>query len=285
MQFTPALRHALRLLDGSSAGLKRVLVPTSPGDLLRGRFDDHAIFHPIPVVQVCLCGPLRIRTRGGVCDLQPGDALAIPAATWYRYPPPHPQQYWVGFGWLGQRADLWLSGPGLDLWAGMPLEPARTLIRQAVASTDAGRRLDHVRALLDGLADETLDHLRSVPLPVERMLDVLLRRLHRAPAVADVVRASGLGRSQAYARFTSFYGLSPHRALEIRRLELAAALLANGHGVAACADACGWRNRETFSRCWSRHHGSPPRAARLTPAAVTGAASPAPVPGTGRSPA
>lgn len=98
------------------------------------------------------------------------------------------------------------------------------------------------------VAGEPLDDLRSVPAPIERMLDVVLRRLHLGPTAADLVHASDLGRSQAYALFTDFYGLSPRRALELRRLELAEALLAAGHGVSETAAACGWANRKTFSR-------------------------------------
>ncbi len=109
-------------------------------------------------------------------------------------------------------------------------------------------RTEIVCDLLRTVAGEPLDDLRSVPAPIERMLDVVLRRLHLGPTAADLVHASDLGRSQAYALFTDFYGLSPRRALELRRLELAEALLAAGHGVSETAAACGWANRETFSR-------------------------------------
>ncbi len=263
MQFTPDLRQALRLIDTAPGRLSRVFMPTQPCDLLQGSPDARAMFHPIPVVQVCLAGPLRVRFRRLTCDLAPGDAIVIPAATWYTAIYGTRQRgFMVGFGWLGRQADLWLEGPGLSLWAGMPLEPVRRLIRHS-AAMDQVDRIGTVRELLRTVASEPLDGMRSVPAPIERMLDVVLRRLHLGPSATDLVRASGLGRSQAYALFTGFYGLSPRRALELRRLELAGALLATGHGVCEVAAACGWQNRETFSRAWSRQHGRPPRASRL----------------------
>ena len=265
MQFSPALRQALRLLDTAPERLRRVVTPPAPHDLLRGNLRGGGIFHPIPVVQVCLAGPMRVRTRNQRFDLGPGDAIAIPAATWHGYPETHPQQLLVGFGWLGSRSDLWMDGPGFNLWASMPHEPMRGLIRRAATAANEAERLAMVRDLLTAVAAEDLDGLRSVPAPIERMLEVVLRRLHLGPTAADLVHASGLGRSQAYSLFTSFYGLSPRRALELRRLELAKALLSAGHGVSETAAACGWRNRETFSRRWSRQHGCPPRASRLPP--------------------
>lgn len=262
MKFTPDLRQALRLLDACPERLGRVMAPSTPTDLLRGPPEGSSLFHSIPVVQVCLAGTLRFRFRRQICDLAPGDAIVIPAATWYAVSAGrHHRTFLVGFGWLGDRADLWIEGPTLSIWAGMPLEPARRLIRQAAAAAD-GARLAPVRDLLRTVAADDLHGMRSILPAIERMLDVVLRRLHLGSTAADLVRASGLGRSQAYNIFTAFYGLSPRQALELRRLELAGALLSAGHGVSQAAAACGWRNRETFSRTWTRRHGRPPRASR-----------------------
>jgi|GEM_PF-2444409 len=231
-------------------------------DLLHRADVEMGMFHAIPVVLIALAGPLRVSFRRKFYDLQPGEAIAVPATTWHTY---HVGQrhrgMLAGFGWLGDRADLWLEGPDFSLWATLPLEPARRLIRQSI-DDDAATRTTAVRTLLQSVADESLDGMCLLTQPIAGMLEVILKRLHLGPTVTDLVRASGLGRSQAYAVFINFYGLSPRRALELRRLEMAEAVLAAGHGVAETAAVCGWRNRETFSRAWSRHHTHPPRTAR-----------------------
>lgn len=262
MQLTTELRRALRLMDGSPENLRQVHAPAMQGDLLHGSFDDRATFHAVPVVMVCLEGPLQVRFRRKTCNLSAGDVVLIPQATWHVWAEPATRGSGFGVGWLGDRADLWLFGAGVSWWwATMPLEPVRSRLREA-ASAPSHLRLEAVRSLLRSVIEEDHEAFRTVSPAIESMLNVILRRLHHGPKVAELVRASGLGRSQAYAAFTAFYGISPRRALEVRRMELAEALLSAGTGVSETAIACGWRNRETFSRAWSRHHGAPPRVTR-----------------------
>lgn len=261
-RFAPGLRRALRLLDGAGARLGTVHSPPTAGDLARGPFSDEAAFHPIPVAICCLAGPLRLAFRGRSLDLAAGDAVVVPAATWYRSHPPRGEALGVGFGWLGNHADCWLFSAHDWFWIRLPLEPQRLLLRRAAAAGPAERQTA-LRELLLYLVDQELEDLREYPPALGGMLDVVLRRLHRGATTADLVRASGLSRSRAYALFTGFYGLSPRRALELRRLELAEALLAAGCPVAEAARHSGWSRRETFSRAWRRQHGSPPRQRRV----------------------
>ncbi len=262
MHLTTELRRSLRNMDNAPDSLRLVHAPARQGDLLLGAFDERASFHAVPVVMFCLEGPMQVRFRRKTCNLSAGEAVLIPQATWHVWSESVNRGAGFGVGWLGDRSDLWLFGPGHAWWwASMPLEPVRSRLRHA-AVAPGHQRLDAVRSLLRAVVAEDHDAFCTVSPAIQAMLDVILQRLHCGPKVAELVRASGLGRSQAYAAFTGFYGMSPRRALEVRRMELAEALLSAGNGVSETAIACGWRNRETFSRAWSRHRGAPPRAMR-----------------------
>jgi AraC-like DNA-binding protein len=97
--------------------------------------------------------------------------------------------------------------------------------------------------------------------PILRAIELLALHLDRAPAIADVARAVGLGTSRFHERFLAEAGATPLEFLTRRRIEEAQRLLRAGSPVAEVAAAVGF-TREHFTTIFRRLVGLSPAAWR-----------------------
>lgn len=216
--------------------------------------------HANPTSVVCLVGVVRIRRPDLVIDLHPGEALVIAAGVWHEHEPLRRGSVWFGQGFLPAWSDVVL-GDAAASWSGkLPSEPSRRLMDTVLAQTDPARRRQVFAELIRQVLSESVTDLVFAEPALQRMVRRLWNSLHRGVTVADLVRASGLSRAQAYRLFTAGYGVPPKAAIARNRLWLAESLLASGLPIATVAARCGYPSADTFTRAWKRAQGRPPRA-------------------------
>jgi AraC-like DNA-binding protein len=126
-----------------------------------------------------------------------------------------------------------------------------------------------VRRYLAGLPAEHTGWLAGVR---DRVVGRALALLHERPGEAwtldKVARDVGLSRSALAERFTHFVGEPPVQYLTRWRMQVAARLLADGHGkVATVALKVGYDSEAAFSRAFKKAAGVPPAAWRRRHAA------------------
>lgn len=213
--------------------------------------------HAVPTLVCCLEGVMRVQRPQGAQDLGPGDALVIGGGVWHRHAPLRRGTRGWMLGILPAWSDFWIGSDDGRFFGRLPRAPVERLLLAALA-VEPARRRDLLAAVVGlVLADAVPDAGFRTP-AAQRMVAALWRGLHQGITVDDLVRASGLGRAQAYAVFTAAYGTSPKAALAEGRLSLAASLLDAGLTVSEAALRSGWPNVDTFSRAWKRRHGAPP---------------------------
>jgi AraC-like DNA-binding protein len=249
---SPSTRRLAGLLEAWPSRLERLTVwPARPGRT--ARFDDGGQHrHTIPTLVSCLDGVVRVRSVHGSIDLHPGAALVIAPGVWHRHEDLRHGAASLGMGSFGPWCDIALLDVGTTTWGRLPAEPARGLLARLLAASDEGERLRLLRDLAAQLVSERVEPLAFPHPAVERMLAKLWTRLDRGITAADLVAASGLGRSQAYALFTRVLGISPKRAVEQARRELARHLLAAGCSSDEVVRACGYGDRRAMARIHRR---------------------------------
>ncbi len=216
-------------------------------------------YHHVPTLILCLSGTVRLKRGTTQKDLQAGQALMIEAGVRHHHAPLRHDAVAFSQGLMATWSDVILADRN-GAWHGrLPLEPARHLLTVAMSEPDMALATQAVAHLIAQVCDESIEELNLAHPAIRRMLDVLWNDLHLGVSTEDLIKASGLGRSQAWALFTAAYGISPHRALVDARLALADRLLAAGHGVAETARLCGFGHPATFSRQWRTAHGRSPR--------------------------
>ncbi len=255
---SPELRRLLALLDALPGRLGAVQVLALDARHA-GRFDGQDQHrHSVPTLVACLTAPLRIESAGRRWDLASGDVALIAPGVWHRHAPLRPGAALLGMGVRTRCCDVVLATPGTSFWGSVPREPAARRLAEAVTAPAAARRTAAL-AVLDLLLGERLEPLEPDPPAVERMLHRLWGNLDSGLGAADLVAASGLGRSQAFALFTAAEGISPRRAVEQERLRLAAALAAAGLAPAEIARAVGFPDAAALQRVRRRVGGGPSR--------------------------
>ena len=131
-------------------------------------------------------------------------------------------------------------------------EPSHRLCRLALTAADPQPRRQHLRALLAQVLAEQVADQGAVHPAVRLMVKRLWSGLHCGVTVDDLVRASGLSRSQAYRVFTVSYGASPKAALEGARVELAESLAATGLTTTEVARRSGFSSLRALARARTR---------------------------------
>ncbi len=217
--------------------------------------------HPNPTSVICLAGVVRVRACGeSTIDLGPGDALLVGPGVWHEHAPLRRGSIFAGQGFLMDCSDLAFAEHGCSWGGRLAAEPSRQLMESALAEQKEGTRRDRLRDLLRHVGTEAVDDTDFSAAGLRPMIDLLWSRFHTGLTVEELLRASGLSRSRAYAVFTAGYGATPKSALETMRLWLASGILASGQPVADTARRCGFGTTGTFTRAWRRAHGRPPRA-------------------------
>jgi len=215
--------------------------------------------HPNPTAVVCLAGIVRVERHGLACDVRSGEALLIPAGVWHDHPPLRRGSICFAQGFLPAWSDVRINDHARS-WSGrLPSEPSRRLMENALACSDpSSRARQFAQVIRQVLAESVTDHTFAGA-AVRNMVKRLWSGIHRGVTVADLVRASGLSRAQAYRLFAAGYGVPPKEAIARSRQWLAEELLSTGLPIAEVAQRCGYPSVATFSRAWKRVHGCPPR--------------------------
>lgn len=243
-------------LPGRLGAVHRWREDTAEGDHARGSL------HPNPTAVVCLAGTVRVVRQGATCDLRAGEALLISAGVRHEHPPLRRGSICFAQGFLPAWSDVRL-GDHARTWSGrLPSEPSRRLLERALACADQAERSRlFAEVIRQALAESVTDHAFDGQ-AMRRMVDRLWSGIHRGVTVADLVRASGLSRAQAYRLFTAGYGVPPKAAIARNRVWLAEALLPTGLPLAEVAQRCGYPSAATLARAWKQAHGRSPRRSR-----------------------
>lgn len=214
--------------------------------------DDGGHLHAVPSLVVGLTGVVRVRRPAGACDLHAGDALVIAPGVWHEHLSVRAGSAFFAQGFLPTASDVLIGDHRRRFHGLLPREPSHRLCCQVLTAADPQARCRHLRALLTQvLAERVTDHGATHP-AVRLMVKRLWSGLHRGVTVDDLVRASGLSRSQAYRVFTVGYGVSPKAALEGARLELADSLAATGLSKTETASRSGFSSPRALARARTR---------------------------------
>ncbi len=257
-----AIRRLWLQLQGLPQRLKEVHVWSARAAAPPVGVEAH--MHTVPTLVACLNGVSRVtggpagRGQRHAVDLGPGDALLILPGVWHHHEPLRPGSSSYSQGFQAAFSDLLLVDQDARLWSKVPIEPSRRLAEAIVTATTPTARRAAVAALIDQVLAEPAEPLGRLHPALSAMIGTLWHRLHEPITARDVIAASGLGRSQAFALFQSYFGESPKRALTRQRLELARALLSEGFPVTEVAARCGFPTRATFTRLVRRELGAPP---------------------------
>jgi AraC-like DNA-binding protein len=246
MLFDATTRRWARLLDTLPQDLRRVQRWLEPGPMPPERSTGH--LHVVPTLVSCVQGVVRIEALDRRCDLQPGEALLIAPGIWHAHAPLRPHSLAFGLGFMAAWGDIVLFDTARTESGRIPVQPARLLMDRALACPDDAHRLATVRELLAHVLGDRVQPLPFGHPAMHRMVRVLWSRLHRGVTVEDLVHASGIGRSQAYAVFTTGYGVSPRQAIIGARRQLARSLLGAGLSQDEVARRCGLPDRGKLRR-------------------------------------
>jgi AraC-like DNA-binding protein len=226
--------------------------------------------HSIPEVVVVLEGAARLET--GLRqhqDLEHGDVVLVQPWVWFDQPRPTHGAV-LNLGWSHAQGVVQIS-TRRDFWEGaLP----RALVEDAVPAAAAAVGERQRSAIAGLLAEVARAPQRPAPMDpaLRRMCEVMWRHRTKPITATQVLAASGLGRTAAYALFSAWFGLPPKRLLLAQRLDLARRLLAEDAAVAAVARECGFRSRREFTRRFRLVHGHPPTAWSAETRSETGAA-------------
>lgn len=226
--------------------------------------------HSVPTLVVCVHGSARIsssartgsRAHSGSdsarVDLLAGDALILQPGAWHRHETIRKGALVFQQGFLRGRADFWFANHERMLMASVPEFPSRRTLETACATRDATERCRILREHITNITNEVAEPLRPIPPAVSLMEEVLWSLVSRPGSADDIIRASGVGRAQAYRLFTQHLGQTPAVALLTMRLDLAERLLAEGLAIYEVAERCGFTSRVVFSRAFHRERGYAP---------------------------
>lgn len=218
---------------------------------------DHHL-HAVPTLVVCLSGIVRVSDGRRRIDLAADEALVLQPGAWHLHEDLRKGTLVYQQGFIRGRSDFWFRTPDTWLVSSIPAEPSRTLLDRAAAAADEEVRHACLVDLFTAIVGEEVEPLRPQHPAVAAMDAMLWRLLGEAGNADDLVRASGLGRAQAYRLFHDQHGAPPATVLRDQRLLLADYLLAAGLGVAEVAARCGFPSRQTFSRAYARWRGRAP---------------------------
>jgi AraC-like DNA-binding protein len=221
-----------------------------------GRLPD-AEFHLVPTLVACLKGAVRVELPRGHVDLAVDEALLLPLGIKHRHAPLRAGSVAFGLGFMLDRADIGLH-IGEDIWvATIPEQPARGHL-EAACSADAAERLRLTCQALGQMQVDVIKPQAPMPEPTYRMW-MYLRRERMSPiSTRDVLRASGLGLTQAYTLFRAWFGTTPLHLLRQYRLDYARHLITQGQSVSAAAHASGFRSRRHLTAACQKVYGLPP---------------------------
>lgn len=215
--------------------------------------------HPNPTAVVAVEERVPLAFADGTqVMLRRGDVALIGTGVWHEHGDGVGTGAWFGQGFMPVWSDLTLPvRDGMNGVGRLAPLPTRTLLAAAFAAPPARRRAA-VADWLQQLVQERVTVVCPQERPLLAMVHQMWKRAHVRITPDELVAASGAARARAYRLFTGWYGLTPKAFILAARLELAAALLAQGLGVAEVAWRCGWDNPTTFARCWRRAHGANP---------------------------
>lgn len=263
MLFDADLRRYAALLEKMPAALMTVHRWSEPTPPSAETGTGH--LHAVPTLITCLSGVVRAERLGARIDLHPGEALVIAPGVWHLHAGTRPGSVAFGQGFMAAWSDLVVYDHRRSVAGRIPLQPSRMLLDQALATIDDQQRVVVVRELLALSLSEKARPLDISHPALAKMVRLLWSRLHRGVTAEDLVRVSGLARSQAYSIFAKGYGVSPRLAIARGRLDLAVALIKAGLPASEVADRCGFPSRATFTRAWKRAHGQPPSRSGVAP--------------------
>ncbi|HYE06720.1 MAG TPA: AraC family transcriptional regulator [Planctomycetota bacterium] len=215
--------------------------------------------HPGTTLVIALAGVVRVERARGRVDLLAGEAAVVTAGTWHHHADVRRGSACLMIGAVPRSLELLVQSGGL-WWAGVSAREPGTSRLERLPRAGEGERV----RLAQALAGEALraTPLSPVPPAVRRMLSYLRRNRLRRIGAADVVHASGLGRTYAHALFRAHVGLGIKQALTRDRLLIARALLRTPLRVDDIARRCGFADLRDLARCCRREFGAGPRRLR-----------------------
>ena len=257
----PAVFRLWSKLYQVAADVKRVHVWRARDE---GRVLDQAYQHSVPTSVICLDGVVRMSSAPRKhLDLHPGEMLVLAPGTWHRHEPMRPGAAAFAQGFLPGWSDIVLSTTHQHLHGGIPVNPSLKLTQRIVDLGPGAEREAERRRLASELLTQVLNEQIHPPKPMhpalKRMAELVWFHARPGMTAADVVAASGLGHTQAFALFQSFFGMGPKQYLTSHRLNVALQLLREGGAIADTARQSGFATRADFTRAFRRRYRCPPR--------------------------
>ena len=255
----PELRRWWRLIEGLPAALRQVHRWATP----QRRPPSSGTFHHVPTLIACLAGVVRVRRPGSPdLDLGVGDVVLIAPGVWHEHTTLKSGSIWFGQGFMAAWSDV-VIGSNNRIWSGkLPHQPSRRMMEAALTAPDDGTSHLLVAELINQMLSESVTDIHFDHPALGKMLDRLWRRSHLGLTADELIAASGLQRAQAYAVFTTGYGVPPREAIATTRIWLAASYLQAALPVAEVARLAGYPSADTFARAWRRVHGKAPSDSR-----------------------
>jgi AraC-like DNA-binding protein len=225
---------------------------------------DQAFQHAVPTSVVCLDGVVRVSSGPRKhLDLHPGEMLVLAPGAWHRHEPLRPGSAAFAQGFLPGWSDIVLTTPSEHLHGGIPAQPCRRMIQELVdlggEAKHEAERCRRAGELLAQVLSEQVHPPKPMHPALKRMAELVWFHARPGLTAAEVVAASGLGHSQAFAMFKAFFGVGPKQYLTNHRLNVALQLLREGKTIADAAEASGFTSRPDFTRAFRRRYQRPPR--------------------------
>jgi AraC-like DNA-binding protein len=168
---------------------------------------------------------------------------------------------YVGTEVLGEH----LIGPAVD--EPDVLEPTivggfRSL-HQALCEPGDAFEAESIFALVTARLEQRLGHARGDEAPpggsvAEHLRDLLDARLFEGITLAEAARILDVSPAHLVRSFTHRFGISPHRYLVGRRIDVARARVLDGQPLASVATDVGFHDQAHFTRHFKRHVGTTP---------------------------
>ena len=243
-----------RAVEECSQSLEQVQHWSHAGQ--QAQFWPGADMHPVPTFVLCLHGTVRClrspHERRGAVDLQAGELLLIDAGVGHQHIELRPEHTVMQLGFLPQACDYWFLLGQRQLNVRLPMQPYRLYMDEASRQPD--QAVTELRTLLRTLLDEERHEPFVLSPALERMQRYMKQNSHLPIRAEDIVAASGLRHSQAYELFVNYYQAPPFQVLQRRRCDIAAAQLAAGVSLAACAAASGFASVRAMQRAMARFY-------------------------------
>lgn len=218
--------------------------------------------HHVPTVLLCMHGHARlIYERDQKLDLHTGEAVIIAPGVFHQHEKVARHCFVMQQGLTPILSDFHLHSDQARFDGYIPLDRVydtfHGIIQDATENNDAW--VDGLRKVCLSDLHEHVETTKTIPRSFSKMFQHFVRYAYDGINANDVISASGLSRSRAYALWTKHYGMPLREAISQQRLYLAKLLLQTELSIENIAERCGFQSRQQMTRLFQHCEGHCPR--------------------------